>query len=57
MAQQPVLTWVSYLVVPDFFDARETTEMLNRAQKLLNEFDIEGHPLVSVTPPETAYYH
>jgi hypothetical protein len=41
------LTRRRYLVIPGFFTPEETTEMLDRAHQLLNEFRIEGHPLVS----------
>lgn len=35
-----------YLVIPGFYDPQETGEMYDRAHKLLDEFDIEGHPMV-----------
>ena len=40
--------WISrrYLVLPGFYDVNEATEMLDQARKLLNDFQIEGHPLV-----------
>ncbi|KAL1408540.1 hypothetical protein Q8F55_005352 [Vanrija albida] len=34
-----------YLVLPSFFDAAETGEMLARAHTLLDEFDVTGHPM------------
>lgn len=37
----------SYLVIPDFFTASETDEMLARTHELLNNFKIEGHPLTA----------
>lgn len=37
----------SYLVIPGFYDANETGEMISRARELLKEFDPSGHPLVS----------
>ena len=36
-----------YLVIPGFYDQGETREMFARARKLLDEFEIEGHPMVS----------
>ncbi|GFZ48739.1 hypothetical protein JCM24511_06488 [Saitozyma sp. JCM 24511] len=41
-----------YLVIPGFFTPDETTEMLDRAHKLLNEFRIEGHPLTTFRTEE-----
>jgi hypothetical protein len=35
-----------YLVIPDFYTSGETTEMYDEAHRLLNEFQIEGHPMV-----------
>ncbi|WVQ84482.1 hypothetical protein IAT38_006634 [Cryptococcus sp. DSM 104549] len=36
-----------YLVLPSFFDAGETKEMLDEAKRLCDEFDIEGHPMTT----------
>ena len=38
-----------YLVLPGFYDQAETQEMLDRAQKLCDEFSIEGHPMVHLS--------
>ncbi|ORX40573.1 hypothetical protein BD324DRAFT_611331 [Kockovaella imperatae] len=36
-----------YLVLPGFFEQAATEEMLGRARQLLDEFDVEGHPLTT----------
>ena len=36
----------SYLVIPGFYDADETREMLDRAHQLLDDFDPTHHPMV-----------
>ncbi|KAI9634113.1 uncharacterized protein MKK02DRAFT_34716 [Dioszegia hungarica] len=41
-----------YLAIPDFFSSEETNEMITRARQLLNEFDIEGHPLTTFKTAE-----
>ena len=38
----------SYLILPAFYDPDETSAMLGQARKLLDDFRIEGHPLVSL---------
>lgn len=37
---------VRYLVIPGFYDPKESAEMLGRARELLDEFDPSGHPMV-----------
>jgi hypothetical protein len=37
----------SYLLVPGFLDPLETEVLLNRSKALLDNFDIDDHPLVS----------
>lgn len=36
-----------YLLLPGFFTQGETSEMLSRVHKLLNEFDLDNHPLTT----------
>lgn len=35
-----------YLVIPGFYSAEESAEMLGRARTLLEDFDPSGHPMV-----------
>lgn len=35
-----------YLVIPGFYSPEEAKEMYDRAHQLLDDFSIEGHPLV-----------
>ena len=35
-----------YLRIPAFLNPDETEALLNRSKELLNEFDVEGHPMV-----------
>ena len=37
-----------YLILPDFYNPAETSEMLDRARQLCDDFTIEGHPMVSI---------
>jgi hypothetical protein len=37
----------SYLVLPSFYSAAETKEMLDRVHALLDTFDVENHPLTT----------
>ena len=36
-----------YLVVPKFLSSEETNSLLTRSKELLDEFNIDDHPLVS----------
>ncbi|WVQ74240.1 hypothetical protein IAR50_003837 [Cryptococcus sp. DSM 104548] len=36
-----------YLILPHFFDAQETKEMLDEAKRLCDGFKIEGHPMTT----------
>jgi hypothetical protein len=40
-----VLT-LSYLIIPGFYDSAQMNAMQSQARKLLDEFKIEGHPMV-----------
>lgn len=39
-----------YLVLPGFFNQDAVEAMLNRAKQLIDEVDLETHPMVSTTP-------
>jgi hypothetical protein len=43
-----------YLVVPKFLSSEETSSLLTRSKELLDEFNIDDHPLVS---RDDYYYH
>lgn len=38
-----------YLVIPKFLDKEEADTLLARSKQLLDEFNIDDHPLVSVS--------
>lgn len=42
----PVRT-CSYLVIPDFYGAGAVQEMLDESKRLIEEFDLDSHPMVS----------
>lgn len=36
-----------YLVIPGFLSPEDTNDLLTRSKQLLDEFDVDTHPLVS----------
>jgi hypothetical protein len=36
---------ISYLVIKDYFSGEKAQELKDRAETLLNEFSLEGHPM------------
>jgi len=43
-----LLSSLSYLVIPAFLLADETDRLLIRSKQLLDDFNVDEHPLVSV---------
>ncbi|ORX90000.1 phytanoyl-CoA dioxygenase [Basidiobolus meristosporus CBS 931.73] len=41
-----------YLVIPNFFTAEKAQELKERSDKLLNEFDLAGHPMTQFSTGE-----
>ncbi len=39
----------SYLVLPNFHSAEDTQAMLERAKKLIDDFDLNVHPMVRLS--------
>ena len=42
------MAFYRYLVVPKFLSSEETNSLLTRSKELLDEFNIDDHPLVSL---------
>ncbi|KAF9168598.1 hypothetical protein DFQ26_004232 [Actinomortierella ambigua] len=46
-----------YLVIPDFFSKDTAKELYNRAEQLLDELDVENHPLTTFSTGREGHKH